>query len=128
MKFRELYEILESVSEINFAININGSKYYITRDWHLLQNRNGDIKQKDFAMTISRYKTIFKIFFGSNHNLNLTKPISVTWNDLKDNKSNIISFELNGQNIKIFGAIMNSSKSHEKLYPRFTNRLYLGVL
>lgn len=128
MKFRELYNLLEAVSETNFTININGSKYNITRDWHLLQNRNGDVKQKDFAMSISKYKNIFKLFLNSNHSLDLTKPISLTWNNLKDNKSNIISFDLNKQNIKIFGAIMNSSKSHDKLYPRFTNRLHLGTI
>lgn len=128
MKFRELYNLLEAVRETTFIININSNKYTITRDWHLLQNRNGDIKQKDFAMTISKYKQLFNIFFNINHSLDITKPISLTWYNIKDNKSNIISFELNKQNIKIFGAIMNSSKDESKLYPRFTNRIHLGVI
>ena len=50
MKFRELYNLLEAVRETTFIININSTKYTITRDWHLLQNRNGEILNKKILL------------------------------------------------------------------------------
>ena len=52
--------------------------------------------------------------------INVNEPFSFTWKE--KGKSYIISADLKGSTITVFGAIMNSSDSEDKLYPSVTNR------
>lgn len=115
--FREwLKELNEAVKEKQFKINVYNKEYTVVRDEHLIKKRKGDPKPKDFKMTKKKYEIIF-------HNLdkiNVNEPFSFTWKE--KGKSYIISADLKGSTITVFGAIMNSSDSEDKLYPSVTNR------
>ena len=104
----------------SFNLDINDKEYTIFRNNHLLQNRVGDNKPKDFKMSKAKYKDVFsKIrLFDLIPNI----PYTVTWK--QNSKSNAISFKINKKNtITVFGAIHNSSKDENSLYPKAINRI-----
>lgn len=117
--FKELFYLHEAVKEKQFKINIDSVEYTVIRDSHLLQKRNGDVKPKDFRMSKTKYAQVLSHI----DKVDTSKSFSFTW--YENGKSNIISAELKGNNIKIFGAIMNSSKDAKDLYPRVTNRYHI---
>ena len=122
--FREYLLINESVKEKIFTITINDFNYTIDRRGHLLTKRKGDNKPKDFKMSKEKYKKL--IISVLNSNLNLEKPISVTWTD--NGKSNVISLDMKDSNIfSIFGAIMNSDKPEDELYKAAEQRLKINL-
>ena len=116
MKFRKYINLIESVKEVEFDININSKIYTVVRNKHLIDKRSGDPKPKDFKMSKSKYEKVL-VYIDK---INIAEPFSFTWKD--NNKSNIISAYLKGSKIFVFGAIMNSTKDEDKLYPDVTNR------
>lgn len=127
MSFREWIKINESVKQSEFDIVIESETYRVIRVLHLLQKRDNDSKPKDFTLSIKKYTELFDRFLKRKNEVNLKKPISVTW-ETKNGLNNIISFTIKNKEFKIFGCIVNSSKHHSKLYPKYTNRIHVGVL
>lgn len=127
MGFREWIRLNEEVKVIEFDINIDGNTYKVIRGPHLVEIRDGDNKPKDYILSINKYQELFTRLFKRLNEINLRKPISITWTN-KNTTSNIISFDIKKNNIKVFGCIVNSSKNHTKLYPKYTNRIYVGIL
>lgn len=117
----------EEVKVIEFDINIDGNTYKVIRGLHLVEIRDGDNKPKDYILSINKYQELFTRLFKMLNEVNLKKPISITWTN-KNTTSNIISFDIKKNTIKVFGCIVNSSKNHTKLYPKYTNRIYVGIL
>ena len=109
-------ELNEVVKDKQFKIIINNIEYTVIRDNHLTQKRKGDPKPKDFKMTKNKYQEVLQ----NLDKINIEEPFSFTWTI--NNKSNIISASIKDKTITIFGAIMNSDKSEEKLYSDVTNR------
>ena len=109
-------ELNEVVKDKQFKIIINNIEYTVIRDNHLTQKRKGDLKPKDFKMTKNKYQEVLQ----NLDKINIEEPFSFTWTI--NNKSNIISASIKDKTITIFGAIMNSDKSEEKLYSDVTNR------
>lgn len=122
--FREHLQVLEAVKDKTFDIKVDGIVYKVIRDNHLLSKRKGDNKPKDFKMSKEKYKKLITNVLNSN--LNLEKPISVTWID--NGKSNVISLDMKDSNtFSIFGAIMNSDKPEDELYKAAEQRLKINL-
>ena len=115
--FIEWLRLNEDVKEKEFKITIKNIEYTVIRDKHLRQKRNGDNKPKDFKMSKAKYEKLF----NNIDKIDTTIPFSFTWTD--NNKSNIISAELVGVKIVVFGAIMNSALKETQLYPLVKNRI-----
>lgn len=127
MGFREWMRLNEEVKAIEFDIIICNIVYKVIRGPHLLEIRDGDNKPKDYILSINKYQELFTRLFKRLDEVDLKKPVSITWNN-KNSTSNIISFDVKKNTIKIFGCIVNSSKNHAKLYPKYTNRIHVGIL
>ena len=124
MKFREYLELIESVKDFEFNIEINGITYKVIRDRHLTQKRAGDNKPKDFNMSKDKYKKAIEQALNSK--LNLNKSFSLTWNS--NGKNNILSLIMKDEKtFSVFGAIMNSSDPEESLYKSATQRLKINL-
>lgn len=122
--FKEYLQVLEAVKDKTFNIEVDNIVYKVIRDNHLLTKRKGDNKPKDFKMSKEKYKKL--IISVLNSNLNLEKPISITWVD--SGKSNVISLDMKDNNtFSIFGAIMNSDKSEDELYKAAEQRLKINL-
>ncbi len=117
----------EEVKAIEFDIIIDNIVYKVIRGPHLLEIRDGDNKPKDYILSINKYQELFTRLFKRLDEVDLKKPVSITWNN-KNSTSNIISFDVKKNTIKIFGCIVNSPKNHAKLYPKYTNRIHVGIL
>lgn len=125
MKFRGYLELIESVKDFEFNIEINGITYKVIRDRHLTQKRAGDNKPKDFNMSKSKYAKLFEEALNSK--MNLSKAFSVTWAS-SNTRNNIISAVLKGSNFEVFGAIMNSNMDADKLYKAALQRIHITSL
>ena len=125
MKFRGYLELIESVKDFEFNIEINGITYKVIRDRHLTQKRAGDNKPKDFNMSKSKYAKLFEEALNSK--MDLSKAFSVTWASTND-RNNIISAVLKGYNFEVFGAIMNSNMDADKLYKAALQRIHITSL
>ncbi len=98
--------------------DVKEKEYTVIKDKHLRQKRAGDNKPKDFKMSKAKYEKLF----NNIDKIDITIPFSFTWTD-SNNKSNIISAELMGNEIIVFGAIMNSTLKETQLYPLVKNRV-----
>ena len=74
MKFREYLELIESVKDFEFNIEINGITYKVIRDRHLTQKRADDNNPKDFNMSKSKYAKLFEEALNSK--MDLSKAFS----------------------------------------------------
>lgn len=114
------YNVLESVNEKEFTILVDGKEILVKRDYHLRQNRNGDTKPKDFAMSKTKYQDLIsRVFKDLTNGLNYT----ITWKN--NGKSNAISLIKRGNEINIFACINNSNKNIDELYKAGTRRINL---
>ncbi len=125
MRFRNYIELIESVKDFEFDIEINEIPYKVIRDRHLTQKRAGDNKPKDFNMSKSKYTKLFDEALNSR--MDLTKAFSVTWAS-GNGRNNIISAVLKGTNFEVFGAIMNSTIDADKLYKAALQRIHINSL
>lgn len=127
MRYSEWVKLNEEVKVEEFFISVDGTQYKVIRGPHLQELRDGDNKPKDYILSINKYTELFTRFFKRKDEVNLSKPISITWQN-KNTTSNIISFDIKKKTIKIFGCIVNASKDHTKLYPKYTNRIFVGTI
>ncbi len=127
--FIEYLRLNEAIKEKQFNIEINDEFYLVSRESHIFDKRGNDNKPRDFKMSKSKYQYIFEIFINSNHNLNLKKPVTITWEDT-NGKMNAISANINlvTKILAVFGAIMNASKDHKLLYSDIKNRFHIGKI
>lgn len=127
--FIEYLRLTEAVKEKQFSININNDFYLVSRESHIFDKRGNDNKPRDFKMSKSKYQCVFETFLNSNHNINLKKPVTITWED-DNGKMNAISANINlvTKILAVFGAIMNASKDHKTLYSDIKNRFHLGEI
>ena len=127
--FIEYLRLTEAVKEKQFDIEINADIYLVSRESHIFDKRGNDNKPRDFKMSKSKYQRVFETFLNSNHNTNLKKPVTITWED-DNGKMNAISANINlvTKILAVFGAIMNASKDHNSLYSDIKNRYHLGKL
>ena len=123
---KELNEVLK---DKQFNIVINNEEYILSREAHLFHKTRSDNKPKDFKMTKTKYSNVLNAFINSEHNINLKKPITITWEENGKNNAISVNADLKNKKFEVFGAIMSStSKDLKKLYADAQNRFHIGIL
>lgn len=126
LKEKELNEVLK---DKQFNIIINNDEFLLSRESHLFHKSRNDNKPKDFKMTKTKYLNVMNAFINSEHNTNLKKPVTITWEENGKNNAISVNIDLQNKKFEVFGAIMGSkNKDPKKLYADAQNRFHIGNL
>lgn len=118
-------DYLEESTKIpnDFDISISGVIYNIKREYHVRQPRGNMNFPRDAGMSMNKYKIIIEKALSKMLNDDV---YSITWTS--NNKNNIISLSKTQNKFEVFGAIIKSTDSIDKLYVKAINRINLGVI
>jgi hypothetical protein len=127
MKFNtsSFREYLGESTKLNkdFILNITGIDFVIEREFHVRQPRGNTKFPRDAGMSMNKYRVILEKALPL---MSKDDTYSITWSS--NGKNNIISLTRINNKFSIFGAIIKSEESVDKLYKKAVNRINLGTI